>query len=803
MRQFKLRDVATFGLAALMCFFVAVGCVTSKRAEASQPPTPSLAGLKPDPNDGPIALWTARLLAEYHYSQQPLDTEMSGKFFDAYLETLDPYHENFLQSDLAEFAAYRTNLDHLMNGRHSSPDLTPAFAIYQRLADRMEQHAAYVNDLLKDDKFKFTGDDRYLPMAQISPLDRRLVPYPRDLDEAKQLWREHVRYDYLYEEKLPGELSATNGGGAANPPKTAGQEFASALERQYHWNLQWLTNWDSDNVLQIYLDAFAHAYDPHSDYLNHSHAQDFAIGMNLSLFGIGAQLSEDEGYCTINMLVPGGPAARSKQLEEKDRIIAVAQSNQPPVNVVAMDLPKVVQLIRGPKGTEVRLTISPESDRTARPVVRLIRDEIKMEDKMAKAQLIESPDGHGGTNRLGIIDVPSFYAPVNLDEQTEMATDTIPVTVDVTRLIKRLEREKVDGIILDLRGNPGGSLDEAIRFTGLFIKGGPVVQARNYDGRTAVYSCPDSTPLYRGPLAVMVNRFSASASEIVAAALQDYGRAIIVGDPATFGKGTVQDLNRLWPFMLSATNDPGWVKITIRKFYRVSGGSTQWKGVLSDIVLPDPLSFRNDLESERTLPNSLPYDTNGSVAYTKLNLVQPYLGKLRLDSEARRATNQDFNYIQQDIAELQKIQAEKTVTLNEQNALMEQERRLAQNKARDAERAARAAPDYKIYEFTVENCDEPGLPPPLLETNLTGKIISAGVTPEIQGRSVPVDLSPHASEVAGQAATPAAPASTNAPAAAEKITTPPVDPYVAETENILLDYISLLSKNGIVVADHL
>jgi carboxyl-terminal processing protease len=295
-----------------------------------------------------------------------------------------------------------------------------------------------------------------------------------------------------------------------------------------------------------------------------------------------------------------------------------------------MELGKVVQLIRGPKGTEVRLTISPAEDRAARRMVTLIRDEIKLEDQEAKARLIESPDGHGGTNRVGVVDLPSFYAPVDLSGNSG---HTLPkfTSVDVAKLIKKLEREKVAGIILDLRGNPGGSLEEAVKLTGLFIKDGPVVLARSPDGSVNVDSDTDSSVLYAGPLIVLINRLSASASEIAAAALQDYGRALVVGDISTFGKGTVQNLNPLrpfvWPTTASATNDPGTVKITIRKFYRVSGASTQLKGVMSDIVLPDRLNYSTQF-GDSSLDNPLPWDTIPTANYSKLNLVQPYLNEL-------------------------------------------------------------------------------------------------------------------------------------------------------------------------------
>jgi carboxyl-terminal processing protease len=407
MRHLKFKHIGPVAFAAVFCFLIAAGCVTTRK---TPPPPPAAAQapvrLKPGPNDGHIAYWTAQLLEKYHYSQEPLDTEISGKFFDGYVETLDSRHENFLQSDLAEFAHYRTNLDTLTLGRHETADLTPAFVIYQRFVERFAQHAAYVDELLQQDKFKFNTDEHIL-------LDRSHAPYPKDLDEARQLWRQFLRYQYL-QEKLSRQISPTNDTVILNLPKSATDEITGTLAKRYRRSLQMVTNWDSDNVLQAYLNALAHAYDPHSDYLNNAHAQDFSISMSLSLFGIGAQLTEDDGYCTISSLVPGGPAYKSKLLREKDRIVAVAQTNQPPVDVVAMELGKVVQLIRGPKGTEVRLTISPAEDRAALRVVPLTRDEIKLEDQEAKARLIESSDGHGGTNRIGVIDLPSFYATVDL-----------------------------------------------------------------------------------------------------------------------------------------------------------------------------------------------------------------------------------------------------------------------------------------------------------------------------------------------------------------------------------------------------
>jgi carboxyl-terminal processing protease len=526
------------------------------------------------------------------------------------------------------------------------------------------------------------------------------------------------------------------------------------------------------------LNALAHAYDPHTDYLNNAHAQDFSINMSLSLFGIGAQLTEDDGYCTISKVLQGGPADKSKKLNEKDRIVAVAQGGKPPVDVVDMELGKVVQLIRGPKGTEVRLTVSPADDRAARKIITLVRDEIKLEDSEAKAKLIEMPNGRGGTNRVGVIDLPSFYATIDLPGSSNHSAKS--TTTDVAKLIKKLEEQKVDGIVLDLRSNPGGSLEEAVKFTGLFIKDGPVVLARTPDGNINVDADTDPSVLYSGPLAVLVNRFSASAAEIAAAALQDYGRAVIIGDTSTHGKGTVQNLNPLRPYMPNATNDPGTVKITIRKFYRVSGASTQLKGVVPDIILPDVLNYSPDI-GESSQENPLPWDTIPSAKYDKLNLVEPYLADLRQHSDGRVMTNQDFVYIQQDIQQFKKNLADKTATLNEKDQIKERQTNQDRQKARDKERESRTASGMKTYEITVRNSELPGLPEPMGETVLN----SSGLTNSASARTNQV----------------AASDSTNAvTTAADKKSPPSVDPMLDEAEHILQDYIKLMSANRNLIA---
>ena len=797
--------VVTAGLA------IWAGCETAKSSDPAPAPITG-ARLNTSPDDPRIAYVTALLLGEYHYLQRPLDTELSEKFFDGYINELDSRHENFLQSDLDEFSIYRTNLDNLTLSKGSAADLTPAFVIYNRFAERFQQHVDYVNELLKQDKFKFNTDEQF-------QLDRRRALFPKDLDEAKDLWRRQLKFELLTE-KLSDEISETNGVVNVNPSSVSSTNMID-MARHYNWTLRMVTNQDGDSVLQTYLEALAHAYDPHSDYFSAPHAADFSIDMSLALFGIGAQLREDDGYCTIKELVAGGPADKSKQLNAEDRIIAVAQGNKPPVNVVDMDLEKVVQLIRGAKNTEVRLTISPASDRASRKVVALVRDEIKLEDREARAQLIVQPNGR----RLGIINLPSFYASVPLSGNEDVTPKY--TTADVSKLIKKLKQQKVDGIILDLRSNPGGSLEEAVKFTGLFIKDGPVVLARNSDGQIAVDSDPDDSVLYGGPLVVMINRYSASASEIAAAALQDYGRAIIIGNTSTFGKGTVQSLNPLRPFVWtdnpSPSNDPGTIKITKGKFYRVTGASTQFKGVASDIVLPDPLDHEL-YTGETSLDNPLPWDTIQPVAFDKLNEVQPYLAELKKNSTARVATNQDFLYVQQEIADVTNL-TEKFATLSESKAIAERKRLAAQQWARDLELDTRAVPETRIYDLTLENSDNPGLPAPasyfttnllsltdthstsILANNTNVAAFFSNATPVIS--KVGTNVIATWNHVSGLNASidPAWSGRLNTAADTFSVTNPSTlnriapDAALQETENILDDYISLMA-NSVQVANH-
>ena len=752
--------------------------------------------LNPGPLDNRITWVTAKLLEKLQYLQKPLDEPLGVKFFDHYLEDLDPQRLHFLQSDLAEFGRYRTNINALTVTDTGLSDCRPAFVIYDRFLQRLQQRVEYIEQVLQTEHFTFTNQ------AERILINRKDSAYPKDLTEAKQLWHERLRYEYLQEllgkeaarqeAKAAGKTNAPVANATAKAgqpkPKTEAQEIVETLDHRYRRILHAFADWDDDDVLQVYLSSLCHVYDPHSDYLGRAQFEQFSIGMNLSLFGIGAQLRSDDGYCVLDRLLPGGPAFKSKQLHEKDRIVAVAQSNQPPVDIVDMNLSKAVEMIRGPKGTEVRLTIIPAgADASSRKVVSLIRDEIPLEDSAAKAKIIDLPNGKDGKLRLGVIDLPSFYAPFDPSNNRDNSGPKSATTTDVSILLKKLEQEKVQGVILDLRHNGGGSLEEAIKLTGLFIKDGPVVQVRDSFNNVQVDEDRDPSVLYDGPLVVLTSRFSASASEIVAGALQDYGRALLVGDKTTHGKGTVQSVNDLHPHVRGlAPSDNRAVKITIKKFYRASGLSTQKIGVTPDIILPDIWNVAKDV-GESSLDFALDGDRIESAKYDRLNLVEPCLAELRKRSAARVAADPEFGYVRQDMQQMEKAEADKTVSLDEQVRLKEKEDADARERARNEERRARLAshPSQEVvYDLPLRLAVLPGLPPP---TNMLASVTA-----------------PHGAAAAGISTnTPLASASTTPAAGAgsqDDKALPPIDVTLQETEHILGDYIALFPKHNVLTA---
>lgn len=718
------------------------------------------------PNDSNIVRLASEILRRQHFLKLPFDRDLSQKFYDRYLDAMDPQHIFFTQGDLAEFEKYRDQLHALTRDKG---DTEAARKIFLRFRDRLEQQHGLVEQMLKENKFDFTGEDCYV-------VNRKKETRPQDLDEARKLWRERLRFEYL-QEKLAKEKP---------------EEIVTKLTKRYNKLQRAIREYDDDDVLELYLTSLARVFDPHSDYMGKSQLENFSIGMKLSLYGIGALLQSDDGICKIVSLTPGGPAERSKKLKPNDQIIAVAQSNAPPVDVIDMKLPKVVELIRGPKGSEVRLTIIPAdaSDSSARKEIRLIRDEIKLDDQAAKAKLFEIPVGTSKFVRLGVIDLPSFYAAFDLDGK-QGGSEQKSTTIDVARLITKLKKEGVSGLILDLRRNGGGSLEEAISLAGLFIKEGPIVQVKDSEGRVMVDEDPESSVFYDGPLMVLTSRFSASASEIVAGALQDYGRAVLVGDKSTHGKGTVQSLLQLNRFFrqmgLETAKDPGALKITIRKFYRVSGGSTQRDGVKPDIHLP---SINDTLDvGEASLENPLAYDTIDAAKHDSFNLIAPYAGELIRRSTNRVAGDRDFAYLLDEIKRFEKQQAEKCISLNEQKRLKEKQEADDRAKARKKELAARPEPPGKVYEIKLKDVDQPGLPPALTWTNQVAVASSTNVPPGsiVIKKTPPVEAGHPATGAHGDAEDEET-ASTDGP--------PAPDITLDETRRLMLDYLELLARNG-------
>jgi carboxyl-terminal processing protease len=726
---------------AVVSSLVLVGFVTAATLEKRT--TPLAAGGN-DPTDSNITRVTAELLEHSQFSQRRLDDELAAKFLDRYLDSLDPAHLLFLQSDARQFDGFCSRLP-AMTRREG--DIAPERTIFQRYLERLEQRDDYVTNLVQSEKFDFTGHDAF-------SLDRTKALRPANLDAARELWRQNVRAEFL-QEKLAGKKPA---------------DIVLALTLRYTRLLQTMQKLTSEDVLDIYLNALAHVYDPHSDYFGHEQMDDFSIAMNLSLFGIGATLRSDDGNCTISDLVPGGPAAKSGLLKPGDRIVAVGQGDQKPVDIVDMPLSDAVKMIRGPKGTLVCLTLIPAgtTDVSARKTITLVRDEVKLEDQQAKARIVDLPQTNGPALRLGVIDLPAFYG--GYDRRT--GTTPSSATADVAKLIRKLEAEHIQGLVLDLRQNGGGSLEEAITLTGLFIHDGPVVQTREPDGRMNVDSDTDSSELYDGPLIVLTSRFSASASEILAGALQDYGRALIVGDESTFGKGTVQAVLPLANFMdwngMTHSFDPGALKVTIQKFYRPSGASTQLKGVTTDIALPS-LSDVADV-GEAKLQDPLPWDRVPSADFVREDHVTPFLKELRARSAARVAGEKDFEYLHEDIAQFKKNLATQEITLNEADRRRENEAAEAREASRKQELAALKENQPTTFNITVENADTPGLPAPITTLNASVTKLSASVADKTKEAETSI---------------------------------PPSDPILRESEHIMADYVEMLHHfSAVVVSAH-
>ncbi len=635
-----------------------------------------------EPDPGQITIAVARLLENVHYSKLPLDDAMSQRLLRNYLDALDYNHLFFTKEDVDAFTQqWGTRLDdEILAGRTLA-----AHQIYDLFRKRAEERIAYARELLASE-LNFEGEGSV-------EINRQKVPWPASEEEARRVWRDRITSEVL-QERL-------------SKKKT---EPLQAVGKRYDQFMRNLQEQSSEDVVKTFLLCLAQTYDPHSEYLSKNDLEQFSINMRLSLFGIGAKLRSEDGYAKIWELVPGGPALKSGKIKVGDRIVSVAQGDKEFVDCVDMKLDKVVNMIRGKKDTLVRIQLIPVDATTGseRHIVEIKRDEVKLKDEEARAELIEWSKPNGQTVKLGIIVLPSFYG----DPDRNGNPNAKSTTRDVLALLNRLKQEGIQGLVMDLRRDGGGFLDEAVNLTGLFIKKGPVVQARSWNGEVTLSRDKDPSIAYDGPMLVLVNRQSASASEIFAGAMQDYGRALIVGDSKTFGKGTVQqmiELSRAVPFLANGS-EAGAVKLTIQKFYRIAGGSTQLRGVESDIVLPS-IYDQPDI-GEESLKDPLPYDTFTSLEFDKWE--KPlHADELRRHAQARIPQNPEFAYVADDLARIHKRVNENRVSLNEGIRRAEMDEDKARKAARDAERQTRANYDKnpKAYRITLENAAKKELVP--------------------------------------------------------------------------------------------
>lgn len=671
-------------------------------------------------NYGTVAMYVANMLQNHHLSHREFDETMSKKVLDAYLNFLDFSHVYFTQKDVDGFRSkFGTTLPDYISKRNVSP----AIEIYDVYEQRVKERVAYARKELESKKFTFDS-------PRSIQVKRDKVPWPKDLAESDKLWSDLIESNLLDErladrakveaaERSKAKKAAKEAAGdaASKTPAKPAPAMASddppekRVLKRYEKLIEQLGENEHEDVVNYFLSCLSTSYDPHTEYMSQQEMDNFNIQMKHSLVGIGALLTQKDNVAEIQGIVVGGPADKHGELKLNDKILAVAQGEGKSlgdwIDIKYMKLNKIVEMIRGKTGTKVSLRIHPAAadDPSMTKDITIVRTEVELKEKLANAELIVTPPVDGKSSKIGWINLSSFYA--------DMDGGTVSTTVDVSRLLKRLMSEKVEGVVLDLRGNGGGSLEEAIKLTGLFIPRGPVVQAKDWRDNITWRDCENERALYEGPLVVVTDRTSASASEILAAALQDYRRAIIVGEKATFGKGTVQTIlpvERYMPFFSDKTR-AGALKVTIQKFYRIAGGSTQLRGVIPDVSLP---SIHNIMElGEDALPNALPYDTIPSRTYTLANKAGLPFDELRARSKTRLDANPEFQYIMEDMKRLRDRIEKNSVALNEkvrQQELDENRERLEQRKAERQQRAREIAEKIKdgfqTYRLTLDNVEQ-------------------------------------------------------------------------------------------------
>ena len=650
--------------ARLLFIFLFASCTIFAADSASKPYKPK----KPTSNMGSIATLLIRLAANQHYSGKRYDSELSAMIFDDYLKSLDPFHMFFLRSDVEKLAKDRKFLSaQLLKG-----DVSFAFNAFNLMVSRMTSYETFAKELLSHEQ-NLSTDEEF-------DLEHDKAPYPADEKEMKDFWRRKILNDLIVlrladRAEAEAEKSERKEGAQETPENEAAEKEAPAeavpgkktpeerILQRISRTLRYFQEMEPMDILEIYLTSAVQVLDPHSSYMSPRSNENFDIDMSLSLVGIGAVLSSEDGYTKIVEVIPGGPADLSGELKAGDRIIAVRQDKEEKVDVIDMPLSKVVSMIRGKEDTKVHLTVLKAGRGLSSPVqVTITRAKIELKDSAAQGKIIERSG-----KRFGVIRLPSFYMDFNAAKLG--AKDFRSASGDVMKILLDFHPEELDGVVIDLRSNGGGSLREALKLTGLFIKEGPVVQVRGRHETEIESDDDDGLLVYRGPLAVLINQYSASSSEIFAAAIRDYERGVITGDVKTHGKGTVQfvnDLDRYMPYFTGKRFPAGSIRLTSSKFYRINGESTQLKGVEADVPFPSFTDFMD--VGEDKLDHALPWDTipaTGFQRFTAPWAVTPEVREeLRRRSLARTAQDPDFQLLNSWIEEFRRFKDRKSVPLN-------------------------------------------------------------------------------------------------------------------------------------------
>jgi carboxyl-terminal processing protease len=616
-----------------------IACTGEEPPAAPKAPPAVVAGApQPGANDRHIAVAVRRHLEREHFLRRPIDDEIAALWFAAFIESLDPMKVYFLQSDIDEFSLKRDTLDDLVK----RGDVSFAYEVLDRFLQRVDQRLPVIDRLI-DSPLDFTKPETIV-------IDRDEITWATTAAELEDAWRKRIKYDLLVQKMEETPL----------------EEAKDKLHRRYKSFAKRMHQMTADELLEIYLSSLTSSFDPHTSFMSPGTLENFEIGMRLQLDGIGAQLKSEDGYTTIVELTPGGAADRDGRLKAKDRVVGVGQGNEGEItDTVDMNLNEVVKLIRGKRGTVVRLKVIPVGE-TAPKIYDITRDKIELKDAEARGEVIEhGKKADGSPYRVGVINLPSFYMDMAGAQQGQANFKSS--TRDTERLLADFREQGVDCVVLDLRNNGGGSLPEAIKLTGLFIDRGPVVQIKDADEQVRPYDDIDPGVAWDGPLVVLANKFSASASEILAGAIQDYGRGLIVGDDATHGKGTVQsllDLGRQLFRRFDNAPSLGAIKITMQQFYRPSGASTQLEGVKSDVVLPSITTHLPVGESD--LDHAIPFDRVPAARYDREGRVAAsVIEVLRQRSAERVAGEKKFQELAEDIARYQKRKDEKTISLVE------------------------------------------------------------------------------------------------------------------------------------------